>query len=97
MFSLAFQDGTGNAVGPDAGFQKEPRRFRSREHLEKLESDDCAFADRGSMPGYVPGRYWLHICDAPSSPEWLWWRSNFFRRATSEGVCRRKQSTQESW
>ena len=31
------------AIGPEAGFQIEPRRLRRGEHLEKLEGADCAF------------------------------------------------------
>jgi len=42
LFGLAGR--AGNAVRPDAGFQKKPSRFRVREHLEKLEGADCAFA-----------------------------------------------------
>ena len=41
---FCFAGRAGNAVRPDAGFQKEPSRFRSREHLEQLESRYCAFA-----------------------------------------------------
>ena len=39
-----FAGRAGNAVRPDAGLQKEPSRFRSRKHLEKLEGRNCAFA-----------------------------------------------------
>lgn len=39
-----FTGRAGNALRPDAGFQKKPSRFRSREHLEKLEGRYCAFA-----------------------------------------------------
>ena len=60
LFGLAGR--AGNAVRPDAGFQKKPSRFRSWKHLEKLEGRNCAFAHvliLDNSLGLVKGIKWI--------------------------------------
>src|ERR1035438_8583459 len=96
---------TGNALRPNAGFQKEPSRFRSRKHLEKLEGRYCAFAhgltvlySRTVVKGVnyiVPQLLVLKRCalgvnDYCGRMAWEDWRTSQF----GNGVAREPHSSQ---